>query len=348
MKINDLLRDMDKKEASDLHLVVGTPPVYRVSQDLKPSSNESLNPEDVKALSYEMLRDDQKETFENTKELDFAYEIENSRFRVNLHYERGNVGCSVRRIPKLIPSRDQLHLPATVEKFCTERKGLILVTGPTGSGKSTTQAYMIDKINRDRACHIITIEDPIEYLHLHKKSLVEQREVGIDTDSFTMALKRVLRQDPDVILVGEMRDLETIQIALTAAETGHLVISTLHTVDAPQSIDRIIDVFPPHQQNQVRMQLSLVLRGIVAQQLVPQRSGRGVAPAIEIMVATHAVKNIIRKSSTQELYSMMEIGKEYGMQSLDSSLLEMFKSGIISKEEALVRAANVSQMEKRM
>ncbi|OGC04676.1 type IV pili twitching motility protein PilT [candidate division WOR-1 bacterium RIFOXYA12_FULL_43_27] len=348
MEIISLLKQMEKMEASDLHLIIDSPPVYRVSQEMAPFGNQLLSAAEVANLSFSMVNEKQRKAFEEEKELDFAYEVENSRFRVNLHYERGNVGCAIRRIPKHVPARDQLHLPPVIDKFCEERKGLILVTGPTGSGKSTTQACMIDKINTSRACHIITIEDPIEYIHRHKKAIIEQREVGIDTFSFSSALKRVLRQDPDVILVGEMRDLETVQIALTAAETGHLVISTLHTPDAPQSIDRIIDVFPPHQQAQIRLQLSLALRAVVAQQLIPAKSGKGVVPAIEIMVANAAVRNIIRKSTTQELYSMIEIGKEHGMQSMDSVLLDLFKNGLIEKDEALNRAFNAEQMQRRL
>lgn len=348
MSVEILLKEMTKYDASDIHLVVGSVPNYRVAQELRGIGTDVLNPEGVKTLVYEMLSDDQKKRLEAEKELDFAYEVEQSRFRINVHYERGNLGCAIRRIPKQVPSREQLRLPVILENFCEERKGLILVCGPTGSGKSTTQAYMVDKINSIRSCHIITIEDPIEYIHKHKRSIVEQREVGIDTQSFSSALKRVLRQDPDVILVGEMRDLETIQIALTAAETGHLVISTLHTMDAPQSVDRIIDVFPPHQQAQVRLQLSLALKGIISQQLIPRRAGRGVVPAIEVLVATHAVRNIIRKSTTQELYSTIEIGKEYGMIGLDTALLELYKNGEISKEEALGRAINQEQLKKRM
>lgn len=349
MEVKILLQQMGSIRASDLHLVSGSTPLYRISQDLKPAAKDVLDPEAVKTMVYSMLTDQQKQAFESEKELDFAYEVSDSRFRVNVHYERSRIGCSIRRIPRTIPSREQLRLPAVIDKFCEERRGLVLVTGPTGSGKSTTQACIIDKINSTRACHIITIEDPIEYMHQHKKALIEQREVGLDTFSFTDALTRVLRQDPDVILVGEMRDLETIQIALTAAETGHLVISTLHTPDAPQSIDRIVDVFPPHQQSQVRQQLSLVLKGIIAQQLIPLRGERGgVIPAIEIMVATPAVRNIIRKSQTQELYSTIEIGKQYGMQSMDAALIELYNGGQIDKETTLSHAINLEQMQKRI
>ncbi|NQU16426.1 MAG: PilT/PilU family type 4a pilus ATPase [Candidatus Saganbacteria bacterium] len=347
-EVKNLLSQMSSINASDLHFVAGSPPLYRMCQNLKQANPEVLTREKVKQMVYCMLTDLQKSTFESEKELDFAYEVEHSRFRINVHYERGNVGCAIRRIPKHVPKREELHLPPVIDKFCMERRGLILITGPTGSGKSTTQACIIDKINTTRDCHIITIEDPIEYIHNHKKSIIEQREIGIDTFSFSSALKRVLRQDPDVILVGEMRDLETIQIALTAAETGHLVVSTLHTPDAPQSIDRIIDVFPPHQQAQIRQQLSLALKGIVAQQLVPIRTGKGVVPVVEVMVSTPAVKNIIRKSQTQELYSMIEIGKEYGMQSMDSVLLELYQGGKISKENALTHCTNLEQLQRRI
>ncbi len=348
MDVKSLLKQIGALGASDLHLVVGSPPVFRVSQELRSFGEKPLTREEVAQMSFSIITDKQKQKFEEEKELDFGYEIGQSRFRINLHYERGNVGCSIRRIPRSVPTRELLNLPQTIEHFCQERRGIILVTGPTGSGKSTTQACMLNIINSTRRCHIVTIEDPIEYMHQHKKSIVEQREVGIDTFSFSGALKRVLRQDPDVILVGEMRDLETIQIAITAAETGHLVISTLHTPDAAQSIDRIIDVFPPHQQPQIRMQLSMALKGIIAQQLLSSKDGKSVLPVIEVMVATSAVKNIIRKAQSQELYSMIEIGKEHGMQSMDSELTRLYREGKIKKEDALNHAIDLEQMRRHI
>jgi len=320
--------------------------MLRVAGTLVVTPYDTLTSETSKALVYSLLNEDQRSLFEKEKELDIASEQGASRFRINVHFARGSVGAAIRRIPKKIPTLKELRMPKMLDDFCYEMRGLILVTGPTGCGKSTTQAAMIDVVNSNRTSHIITVEDPIEYVHSHKKSLIEQREVGIDTITFGNALKRVLRQDPNVILVGEMRDLETIQTAITAAETGHLVISTLHTPDAPQAIDRIIDVFPPHHQSQVRLQLSMTLKGIIAQQLIPKKDKSGVVSAVEVMVATPAVRNIIRKSTTQELYSVIEIGNKYGMQSMDSSLKELYDQNLISYDEAILHAQNVEQLTK--
>jgi len=349
MDIKFLLKFMTDHKASDLHLVVNSPPILRISTVLKPIANEKpLDPKTVEDLVFPMLTEDQKSALIREKELDLAYELEQSRFRVNVHYERGHLGCAIRRIPRRIPTLEELGLPNAIANFAKEKRGLVLVTGPTGSGKTTTQASMLDVVNNSRACHIITVEDPIEYVHEHKKSIIEQREVGMDTLGFGRALKRVLRQDPDVILVGEMRDLETIQTAITAAETGHLVISTLHTTDAPQTIDRIIDVFPPYQQPQIRLQLSMTLRGIISQQLLARKDGTGVIPALEIMAVTPAVRNIIRKASTQELYSQIEIGRKHGMQSMDSAILEHYRKGIISYYEAMVAVLNPDSFTKKL
>jgi twitching motility protein PilT len=302
----------------------------------------------VEKLITPIISKEGMEEFKLRRELDTAYEDENSRYRINLHYQKGSVAATIRRIPKQIPTLDELGMLPIVKTLTTLERGLVLVTGPTGCGKSTTQAAMIDLINTTRACHIITIEDPIEFLHSSKMSMVEQREVGIDTHSFGEALKRVLRQIPDVILVGEMRDLESIQMAITAAETGHLVISTLHTQDAVQSVDRIIDVFPPHHQPQIRTMLSLTLQGILSQQLIPKKDGRGLALAMEVMMVTPAIRNIIRKGSTQDIYSMVELGGQFGMVSMDASLRDLVKKNIISKEEALVNAVNRERLEKML
>lgn len=339
---------MTQKEASDLLLVVNMPPVMRIHQSLTKTDYPVLTSQSIKTLAYQMLKDKQITRFESDKELDCAYQLDNSRFRINLHFERGNVGVSIRRISVKIPSLKELRIPEVVSNFCKLPRGLVLVTGPTGSGKSTTQASMIDIINSTKACHIITVEDPIEYMHFNKKAVVEQREVGADTNSFEGALKVVLRQDPDVILIGEMRDLETIRAALTAAETGHLVVSTLHTPDAAQSIDRMIDVFPPHQQAQVRLQLSLVLQGIIAQQLLPKKDGSGVVPAIEILIANAAVRNIIRKATTQDIYSVLETSSKQGMIGLDVALSTLYSGGLISYEEAMNHAHSMEELEKRM
>jgi twitching motility protein PilT len=347
-QIDELLNVVTEKQASDLHLITGNPPILRINKELTPLGAEKLTRENCKTLIYQLLNDEQKATLERERELDLAHELGPSRYRVNMHFERGNVACAIRRLPKAIPSREELHLPKVIETFCKEIRGLVLVTGVTGCGKSTTQASMIDHINMTRGAHIVTVEDPIEYVHTNKKSVLEQREVGSDTLSFSRALKRVLRQDPDVLLVGEMRDLETMQTAITAAETGHLVISTLHTPDAPQSVDRMIDVFPPQQQPQIRLMVSLNLRGIICQQLIPRKDKKGVVPAVEVMVSNSAVSNIIRKATTQELYSVIEIGGKYGMQNMDSSLKELYTQGLISFEEAMLHTMNPESLEKKL
>jgi len=347
MDIKTLLKHMTERNATDLILSSGAPPTIRLSGKLVFTDYETLTKESSKELTYSILSAAQKKKFEEELELDIPYDLANvARFRVNVHMQRESVAAALRVIPTEIPNIEDLHLPPTVSQLAHEPRGLVLVTGPTGSGKTTTQACMVDIVNQSRACHIITVEDPIEYLHKNKKSIVEQREVGVDTKSFATALKYVLRQNPDVILVGEMRDLETIQTAITAAETGHLVISTLHTNDAVQAIDRMIDVFPPHQQQQVRMQLSLSLKGVIAQQLIPRADGKGLLPAIEILKVTSGVKNIIRKAQTQEIYSMMEIGGKFGMQSMDAALKSLYKSKLITYDEALFRAINPEHLQK--
>lgn len=348
MEMNDLLKRLSAENASDLLLTVGLPPVLRITSQLIKTALEVLDAATVKKLCYSLISEEQIKRLEKERELDFSAELGDSRFRINFHFTRGEVGGAIRRIPRIVPTREELKLPKIVEYFCNLPRGLVLVTGPTGCGKTTTQASMIDIINSTRAAHILTVEDPIEYVHSHKKSIIEQREVGSDTLSFPEALRRVLRMSPDVILVGEMRDLDTIQTALTAAETGHLVISTLHTPDAPQAVDRIVDVFPPYQQPQVRIQLSMTIQGVIAQQLLPRKDGKGMVPAVEIMVATQAVRNIIRKASTPELYSVIEMGGQYGMQKMDVSLKELYESNLISLPEALSKASNREQLEKAL
>jgi twitching motility protein PilT len=308
-----------------------------------------LNGSQVRQMVYSIISQKQREKFETNLELDTSYTLPGrSRFRLNLFLQRDSVGCVMRAIPYEIVEFDQLGVPPSVRQFAYLPRGLVLVTGPTGSGKSTTLASLIDIVNREKACHIMTVEDPIEFLHQHKRALVNQREVGEDTQSFANALKHVLRQDPDVILVGEMRDLETISTALTAAETGHLVFATLHTQDAPQSIDRIIDVFPAHQQQQIRVQLASSLQGIVTQQLVPTVDGRGRAAACEVLVATPAIRNLIREAKVQQIYSMLQAGGKYGMVTMDMTLAQLVRAGRISREEAAERAANEDDLRRLM
>lgn len=348
MDIKSLLAELNKTKGSDLLLAGKNPPCLRINNSLVKMENRFLSAEEVEALVSPIIRKEDMEEFKKTRELDTSYEDETSRYRVNLHYQMGCIGATIRRVPKIVPSLEELHLPLIVKDFTNLGRGLVLVTGPTGCGKSTTQAAMIDLINKTRACHIITIEDPIEFVHTPKLSVIEQREVGFDTNSFGEALKRVLRQIPDVILVGEMRDLESMQMAITAAETGHLVISTLHTQDAVQSIDRMIDVFPPHQQGQVRTQLSLTLKGILSQQLIPRKDGAGLVGAYELLVTTAGIANIIRKGTTQDIYSMIELGSKYGMQTMDVSLYNLYKSGAITKEMAITYSVNHERLEKMM
>lgn len=346
--IQQLLEEMVAKEATDLHLVAGSPPCFRINQELVTTDYEVLTPAMTRSLVYSLLNDHQKKKLEEEMELDFAISIEGvSRFRGNAYIQRGSVACAIRRIPFNIPTIRELGLPSVVEKLVEKRQGFILVTGPTGSGKSTTLAAMINKINNERACHIVTIEDPIEYLHRNKMAIVSQREVGQDTRSFASALKYVLRQDPDVIMIGEMRDLETISAALTAAETGHLVLATLHTDSAVESINRIIDVFPPHQQGQVRVQLAQVIEAVITQRLLPRSNGRGMALATEIMIATPAVRTLIRESRIHEVYGVMQTSQRYGMRTMNMSLFELYKEGAISWQTALYASSNPDEL-KRM
>ncbi|MBI5400072.1 PilT/PilU family type 4a pilus ATPase [Candidatus Saganbacteria bacterium] len=346
MDLKNLLLQLNQTKASDLLLVANNPPYLRINNALQKQGSDLLTGEIIRAMLESLVSKEQFKEFDATKEFDLAAADKNSRYRINLHYQLGSLAATIRRIPHEIPTMEQLGLPKIVKYFTTLERGLVLVTGPTGCGKSTTQAAMISEINNVRACHIITVEDPIEYVHAPKLSVIEQREVGIDTNSFGEALKRVLRQIPDVILVGEMRDLESIQSAITAAETGHLVISTLHTQDAVQSIDRMIDVFPPHQQPQIRSQLSLTLQGIMSQQLIPRKDGHGLVMAQEILVANSAIRNIIRKGATQDIYSMIELGSQNGMFSMDTCLAKLFQQNLISKEEAINYAINRERLDK--
>jgi twitching motility protein PilT len=344
MEINDLLRIAMENDASDLHIKVGSPPILRIAGELAPlPSEERITQQDAMKIAFSVMNPAQKEIFTKKNELDTAYSISGlGRFRCNVFVQRGSIGIVFRVIMKRIPSMEELHLPEVLKKIAMEERGLILVTGTTGSGKSTTLATMIDCINMDRTCNIITIEDPIEYLHKDKKSIVNQREIGNDTESFSKALRSALRQDPDVILVGEMRDFETIQTALIAAETGHLVMSTLHTTDATETVNRIIAVFPPYQHKQVRMQLSSVIKGIISMRLMPKADGKGRVPAVEVLVATAMIKDcILDADKTKLITDVIAQGKIiYGMQTFDQSLFDLFKSGLITYEEAIRRATN--------
>jgi twitching motility protein PilT len=342
LHINDLLDLVVQWGGSDLHLTSGSPPVIRVHGDLRPVTElPILNGSQIRQMVFSILTQKQREKFEDDLELDTSYALPGrGRFRVNVFLQRDSVGCVMRAIPYDIVDFDRLGIPPAVKTWAYMPRGLVLVTGPTGSGKSTTLASLIDIVNRERSVHIMTVEDPIEFLHTHKRSLINQREVGEDTHSFANALKHVLRQDPDVILVGEMRDLETISTALTAAETGHLVFATLHTQDAPQSIDRVIDVFPAHQQQQVRVQLAAALQGICTQQLLPTVDGAGRAVCCEVMVATPAIRNLVREGKVHQIYSMLQAGGKYGMVTMDMSLAQLVRTRRVSLDAALERCAN--------
>ena len=345
MTIDDLLKIAVLKRASDLHLTVGLPPQLRVDGVLVPVSQSPLSEEESRDLAFQMLPPDQIARFEKAKELDTSYSIKGvSRFRVNIFYQRGSVAAAIRRIPFEIPSLKDLGLPPIIGDFANRPNGLIIVSGPTGCGKSTTLAAMIETINANRNCHIISVEDPIEYLHRHKKSTVNQRELGVDTLSFREALKHMVREDPDVIMIGEMRDLETMSAALTLSETGHLVLTTLHTSDTMHAIQRIVDVFPPHHQNQIRLQLSLVLVGIVVQQLLPRATGRGRVAACEVMAATPSVGNLIRENQLQQLRSALQTGRKSGMCTMNHSFVELFENELVTWEEIARRSSDVEEL----
>jgi len=341
ISIDSILTEVHQKGGSDLHITVGLPPMMRLNGKLAPLDYPVMKPQATHDLCYSIMADEKRKSFEKTQECDFSYSIPGiSRFRVNVFMQRNSVGAAIRLISVNIRDFETLGLPASVLELVQKPRGFILVTGPTGSGKSSTLAAMIDYINANRNEHIMTIEDPIEFLHSHKKCIVNQREIGADTQSFGNALKHVLRQDPDVILVGEMRDLETIGAALTAAETGHLVFATLHTQDAPQTIDRIIDVFPAHQQQQVRVQLAGALQGILCQQLLPTVDGAGRVVAVEVMVPTSAVRNLIREAKTHQIYSVMQTGTKHGMQTMDADLVALYRRGKITREMAMTKAGD--------
>ncbi|HEY0711826.1 MAG TPA: type IV pilus twitching motility protein PilT [Polyangia bacterium] len=347
LNLQQLLKAMVEKGASDLHLTTGSPPQLRIDGDLVPLRTSPLTPVECKQLCYSVLTDSQKLNFEENQELDFSFGVRGlARFRGNLFLQRGAVGGAFRTIPFNIRTFAELGLPPVIEELCNKPRGLVLVTGPTGSGKSTTLAAMIDKINTERHEHIVTIEDPIEYLHSHKNCLVNQREVGTDTNSFKKALKYILRQDPDVVLIGEMRDLETIEAALVTAETGHLVFATLHTNSCAQTINRVIDVFPPNQQSQIRAQLSFVLEGVISQSLIPRADGHGRVPAMEIMVPNAAIRNLIREDKIHQIYSQMQIGQgKSGMQTLNQSLAALYLRRLISLEEAITHSSEPEELQ---
>lgn len=344
MEINELLKTAHSLNASDLHIKVGSPPILRIYGELTPlTAEKKVSQDDAMKIASSVMTPGQSEIFKKKNDIDLAYSVPGlGRFRCNIYIQRGTIGIVFRVIPMRIPTIEELNLPEIIKKISMEQRGLILVTGTTGSGKSTTLAAMIDLINTNRTEHVMTIEDPIEYLHRDKKSIVNQREVGNDTESFSKALRQALRQDPDVILVGEMRDFETIQTALVAAETGHLVLSTLHTIDATETINRIISVFPPYQHKQVRIQLASVLKGIISMRLVPRADGKGRVPAVEVLVATATVKDcILDPDKTRLITDVIEQGLiHYSMQSFDQSLFGLLKSGLITYEEALKRATN--------
>src|SRR5213595_3156323 len=337
VNLRALLEEMIEKDASDLHIVAGERPKIRVDGDIVNSSvDEVLTPKETLSLAYSVLTENQKKRFETENELDFSFGIQNlARFRGNVFKQRGCVSMVIRQIPFAIKTFDQLGLPGSIAKMAEKPRGLVLVTGPTGSGKSTTLAAMIDKINRERKGHIITVEDPIEFIHKHQSCIINQREIGSDTKSFANALKYALREDPDIILVGEMRDLETIAATLTIAETGHLAFATLHTNSAAEAINRIIDVFPSHQQSQVRAQLAFVLEGIVTQTLLPKATGRGRVMAAEILVVTPAIRALIRDDKVHQIYSSMQAGKKFGMQTLNDALYQLYMSREVTADECL-------------
>jgi len=344
--IHTLLRMVVEKNASDLHITANSTPKLRIDEQLVDAVKVVFSPEDTKRLAYSMLTKEQIAVFERDKELDFSFEITNvSRFRVNVFLQRGNVGVAIRMIPYKIMTFQECGLPTEVVKnLCRKPKGLVLVTGATGMGKSTTLASMVDFINNEQDCHIVTVEDPIEFVHVNKKSIIDQREVYYDTHSFAAALKHVLRQDPDIILIGEMRDLETIESALIIAETGHLVFATLHTSDSVQTINRIIDVFPAHQQQQIRTQLSFELLGILSQQLIPKKTPPGRVLATEVLMVTPAIRSLIRESKAHQIYSNIQTGQKEGMRTMNQALYELCKNGDITYEGAFERTTDPEEL----
>jgi twitching motility protein PilT len=344
--IDDLLEQMVALGASDLHVTVGSPPAFRVRGEIaRLEGVEPFTSDDTRALLYRILSSEQQKQFELNRQLDFAYAMPGlARFRVNVYYQREALGAAFRLIPQEIKSLEELNLPHILHSLAEYPRGLVLVTGPTGSGKSTTLAAIIDEINRTRAEHILTVEDPIEFVHRHKRCIVNQREIGPDATSFGEALRAALRQDPDVILVGEMRDLETISTALTAAETGHLVFGTLHTQSAPSTIDRIIDVFPAEQQEQIRIQIASSLQGVVTQALLPTADGMGRVPALEVLLPDDAVRNLIRQGKVEQVYSVMQTNTSRGMQTMEQSLADLIQRGVVTFEAGLTRSSRPAQL----
>jgi twitching motility protein PilT len=342
----EIVMTMVKRGASDLHFTPGSPPMLREKGRMRAIDNHApLTPNQTRGLVYGLLSDDRRQQFEEHLQLDFAYSVPNvARFRVNCYMQRGAVAAAMRLVPSEIKSIEQLGLPKVIHSFSSKPRGLVLVTGPTGSGKSTSLAAVIDEINRTRHEHILTIEDPIEFLHPHKNCIVNQREIGADAETFALGLRAALRQDPDVILVGEMRDLETISTALTAAETGHLVFGTLHTQDTSSTVDRVIDVFPPAQQEQVRVQLSMSLQGIITQQLLPRSDGTGRCCACEVLIPTPALRNLIREGKTHQIYSVLQTGGRYGMQTMDAAMVELIRMGVLERDLAEQRSSSPGEL----
>lgn len=349
MTIEELLITAKENKASDVHITVGLPPKMRINGILVDMDYPRLLPPDTEAVISTMMSDKRLQQFEEIGEIDFSYSIPQiGRYRVNVFHQRGSMAASIRLVSTKIPLPEELGIPKSVVDLYQKKRGLVLVTGPTGSGKSTTLASIIDRINSMREVHVITLEDPIEYLHNHKKAMVNQREVGLDTHSYSNALRAALREDPDVILVGEMRDLETISTAITAAETGHLVLSTLHTIGAASTIDRIVDVFPPHQQQQIRVQLSMVLESVISQQLIPTADKKSRVAAFEVMHSTPAIKNLIREAKSPQINSTIQTSKKLGMQTMDDAIFDLYMKGDIDKENAVSYAQDSQIMEKRI
>ena len=347
VSMSELFMMMHERGASDIHLTAGAPPTLRVDGELVPTPFERLNGETTQQLVFSLMTDEQRQRFEAHNELDMAFGLKGiGRLRMNVYRQRGAVGGAIRAIPQSFMTFEELGLPNVIYEVMKIQRGLVLVTGPTGSGKSTTLACMIDFLNERENLHIVTIEDPIEYVHQNKKSLINQREIGNDTEGYTPALRHILRQDPDVILIGEMRDLETISAALTIAETGHLVFATLHTTDAAQTINRIIDVFPPHQQEQIRVQLSFVLQAVFCQVLVPHQSGTGRALASEVLIVTSAIRNLVREQKVEQILMTIQTGGKFGMQTLNQSLCELYRKQRISYQEALLRSSDSEDLKR--
>ncbi len=343
--IEEMLKIAKEAGASDVHLTVGVPPKMRVNGKLITMDYDRLLPPDTKALLDEIMNEQQKARFEEWGEYDMSFSIPNQgRYRANAYKQRGSVALALRLVGTQVPSAESLGLPPSVIDLYQRKRGLVLVTGPTGSGKSTTLAAIIDKINNNRECHVITLEDPIEYLHQHRRSMVNQREIGLDSQNYATALRAALREDPDVILVGEMRDFETISVAITAAETGHLVLSTLHTIGAASTVDRVIDVFPPHQQQQVRVQFANVLEAVVSQQLIPRADGSGRVAAFEVLHANHAVRNLIREAKSHQLMSIMQTNRKMGMIAMDEAIIQLYTAGTITRDMAVQFAQDPDSM----